>query len=128
MEVGTLNVLVILVLQLAACSSASPGVCGPGVGNPKTFKINLDVDGMGGCCDTCEPLHVLESTEHHGECLGACAEFPGCSSYNYHYDSTQCELFFCPPKNFSISSNCYNYIVSTISTGHVLPAAWVFFH
>ena len=79
-------------------------------GGQQTFSINLDSDGMGQCGVSPAPLKVIDWTEHHGACLAECAEFQGCSSYNYHYDTHKCELL-CIPTNYSSIPNCFHYLV-----------------
>ena len=77
----------------------------------KSYSINLDVRGMGLCGVSPAPLLTIEHTQHQGECLASCAEFPGCFSYNFHYDSTECELF-CYPEKYATIPHCFNYVVS----------------
>ena len=74
------------------------------------YRLNVDARGMGLCGVSPAPLQTIEHTQHHGECLASCAEFPGCFSYNFYHNSTRCELF-CVPERYAISPNCSNYLV-----------------
>ena len=77
------------------------------------FNINLDPDGLAMCGVSPAPLEVTQQTRHHGECLAACSRYPGCLSYNYHYDSTKCELY-CVPTDYAILPSCVNYMVRNL--------------
>ena len=79
---------------------------------PQRFKINPDSSGAERCSLWPPPVKILPRTEHHGECLEACALTPECSSYNYFYDTTRCELI-CHPVHFGVVPNCINYLVSS---------------
>ena len=88
-------------------------VCAPGMNDaPKTYRMIVNAIGMGLCCVSPAPFKAIEHTQHQGECLVLCAEYPGCQSYNFHPDSTKCELLPIPEKT-AIIQNCFNYIVST---------------
>ena len=91
-----------------ACVASEVGVC---EGNEiQAYHSNVDARGMGLCGVSPAPLKTIEHTQHHGECLASCAEFPGCFSYNFYHDSTKCELF-CVPEKYAIIPNCFNYLV-----------------
>ena len=62
----------------------------------QSYSINLDSHGRTQCGVLPRVLKVINRTQHHGECLQACARYPGCASYNFHYDTTQCDLFCYP--------------------------------
>ena len=79
---------------------------------PQRFHINPDSSGAERCSLWPPPVKILPRTEHHGECLEACALTPECSSYNYFYDTTRCELI-CHPVHFGVVPNCINYLVSS---------------
>ena len=76
----------------------------------KRFEVVTDSSGFIQCGVSPDPIHVLDRTEHQGECLEACAVSPGCSAYNYFYDSSRCELF-CMPTQYAVVENCFNYVV-----------------
>ena len=75
------------------------------------FRINLDPNGLGKCAVEPAPSMSIAQTEHQGECIEACATKSDCLSYNYHHDTSECELF-CIPSNYSTVDGCYNYVVS----------------
>ena len=107
----------ILILVSMLCSFAFPvegsvGICMPAPA--KEFKVCLDGSGFGLCGVDPPPTRAIQRTEHQGECLEACVLTPRCSSYNYFYDSTRCELFCVPFIQYAIVGNCFNYVVSSI--------------
>ena len=85
-------------------------VCQSEVNEIKRFRINTDKNGMILCGVSTTSIKTIDQTEHQGECLEICAQYPRCYSYNYHYDTTKCELF-CVPTQFVILPNCFNYWV-----------------
>ena len=109
----------LFIIFSGSVSCFSSGVCVPGPGEPHRFRINLDSIGMVQCGMSPAPLKVLYQTEHHGACLAACAEFQGCSSYNYHCNTSKCELF-CIPTDYSYIPNCSHYLVRQISKSAIV--------
>ena len=103
-----LSVIVCWMLCILPLLDCSPGVC---QFPSSEFSLVTDSDGMGVCGVSPAPLQVIDSTEHQGECLESCAHYPDCCSYNYHSDTTKCELFGFPDA-FAVIPNCFNYLVS----------------
>ena len=96
---------ILCILPLVSCSQE---VCQ----SPNSkFSLITDSHGVGVCGVSPGPLQVIDSTKHQGECLDSCARYPDCCSYNYHSDTTKCELFGSPDA-FAIIPNCFNYLVS----------------
>ena len=92
----------------------------------QSYSINLDTNGRTQCGVLPRVLKVINRTQHHGECLQACARYPGCASYNYHYDTTQCDLF-CYPAQLAPSTKCFHYVVSCDSDLLLLHNNLIFF-
>ena len=107
----------LLLYFAASVSSSSYEICP--LSEPQRFLINPDSYGREQCGVSPAPLKVIDWTEHHGACLAACAEFQGCSSYNYHYNTHGCELF-CMPTEYSYIPNCIHYWVRKISRNAIV--------
>ena len=108
--IATLN---LLGFDSIRCLEIADDVCQPDA--IQRFSNNVDSTGMELCGTFPRPIETFAETQHHGACLEICAEHPGCYSYNYHHDTTTCEIF-CVPTEYAIIKNCYNYLVSKVTT------------
>lgn len=58
------------------------------------------------------PSLTFTSVGNHGACLNQCRRSSACVGYNFHWDTTRCDLFYQVPTAFSYDNVCINYQVS----------------
>ena len=63
-------------------------------------------------CAVDQPDVVVGTVGHHGACLQKCLRSAACVGYNFHWDTTQCELYNSVPWYYAYDIACVHYRVS----------------
>ena len=79
----------------------------------KSYYHNRHPSNKRTMCAINPPAQVIAVARTQGACLEACFHSPNCVGYNYHWDTTKCELFnSAVPLNYTYGTVCINYLVS----------------
>ena len=63
-------------------------------------------------CAEDPPNVVVGTIGHHGACLQKCLRGTACVAYNFHWDTTRCELYNFVPWYYAYDGTCVHYRVS----------------
>ena len=80
--------------------------------NARTYLYVTDRKNQWLVCAHDAPSNTFAAVGHHYACHEKCLRSAPCVGFNFHWDSTKCELFNQVPTNFTYDNICVNYLVS----------------
>ena len=107
---GLVFVVVVILRKLMVAVAQAPHD-----GVKQNFTVTVSpVDGQSQCARNNSGV-VIEPTLNHAKCAVKCFNVRNCSSYNYFYNTTRCELFSSIPISYSYEMlRCIHYHVSEV--------------